>query len=489
MPRQTRCGATLILVICSSVILHAQLHHFKVESSAGGNIGRQKAGVAFAIKITAQQANNTTYTAFTGKVKITSTGSLSAGGDSTVKFSSGVLTSHSITISNTGMFAITATNIATGTSNTFPVIAFRSDDFNASNLNTGIWTFSDPVGDATLLLGGTKTANARLQLSVPAGVPHDLFTGRNTAPRIMQPAADADFTLDVKFDSPVSRAFQVQGVIVQQSPTVLIRFDFSSDGTATKAYAGSTANGFATDPVPRIPLTTIAPNNVAPLYMRIQRSGSTWTMLYSGDGTGYTQAGSFSLALTVTQVGAFVANAGTIIPAHTALFDYFFDGASPVAPEDGGTVADSLPPLVYDLLSVAGGNQIRVTWKTDERSKSRFDYGKTPSYGTTILDDTLRTNHTVMLRNLTSNTRYYFRVIATDSTGRATTIANQRDTTSAKTPTVISSWYGTSQTFGRIGNAAAVCEHPGQRHGSRRDRFCVVPAQRRGAGTAFVGTR
>ena len=451
MTLRTRCVATLLLVLLSTFILHAQLHHFKVEAAGGGNINRQKAGVAFALRITAQQANNTTYTAFTGKVKITSAGTLSAGGDSTLKFTAGVLPSHSVTIANTGVFTITATNGATGSSNTIPVVAFRSDDFNASNLNTAIWTFSDPLGDATLLLGGTKTSNAGLLLSVPEGVSHDLFTGRNTAPRILQPATNADFTLDVKFDSPVSQPFQVQGVIVQQSPTVLIRFDFSSDGRATKAYAGSTSNGFTTDPVQRIPLTTIAANNVAPLYMRIQRAGSTWTMLYSENGTSFTQAGSFSYALTVSHVGAFVANAGPAVPAHTAIIDYFFDGAAPIVPEDGGTVADSLAPLIYDLLSVAGGTDIRVTWKTDERSKSRFDYGKTPSYGTTIRDDTLRTNHTVMLRNLRNNTRYYFRIMATDSTARTTTIANQRDTTFVKTPTVITSWYGSSQTFGRLG--------------------------------------
>jgi hypothetical protein len=174
-------------------------------------------------------------------------------------------------------------------------------------------------------------------------------------------------------------------------------------------------------------------------------------MFYSTDGTAFATAGSFSLTLAVSQIGAFAANAGISIPAHTALIDYFFDAALPVAAEDGGTVVDSLPPLLYDLNSIAGGTDIRVTWQTDERSRSRFDYGKTTSYGTTVLDDTLRTMHTVMLRNLTNNTRYNFRIIATDSTGRATTTANQRDTTFAKTPTVFTSWYGTTQTFGKIG--------------------------------------
>jgi hypothetical protein len=263
----------------------------------------------------------------------------------------------------------------TGSSNAFTVYAFRSDDFNASNLNSGIWTFTDPVGGASIMLTGTNTANARLAISVPAGVSHDLYTGKNTAPRILQSCPNADFTLNVKFDSPVSQAYQVQGVIVQSSVTALLRFDFSSDGTSTKVFAASAANGFATAPVVQIPFTTVAPNGIVPLYMRIVRNGNVWTLLTSTNGTSFSQAGSFTLPLTVTRIGAFAGNAGPIVPAHTALVDYFFDAALPVSAEDGGAVVDTLPPLVYDLNSVAGSTDIRVTWRTDERAKSRFEYG------------------------------------------------------------------------------------------------------------------
>ncbi len=451
MTSRIRRIAALALLLLGLTSAQAQLHHFKVEIAGGGTIGTQRAGVPFGIRITAQQANNTTFTAFTGKVQVTSNGVLSAGGDSTAKFVAGVLTSHSITCGSTGSTTITATNGVTGSSNAFTVFAFRSDDFNASNVNTGFWTITDPLGDARVMLMGTRTANARIALSVPAGISHDLYSGKNTAPRVLQSCANADFTLNVKFDSPVSQPYQVQGVLVQGNATTLLRFDLSSDGTATKAFAASTTDGFATAPAIQIPFVSVAPNNVAPLYMRIVRTGSTWTMLTSTNGTSFSAIGSFSLPMTVSQIGMFVANAGTSVPAHTALVDYFFDAALPIAAEDGGTVVDSLPPLLYDLMSVAGGTDIRVTWRTDERAKSRFDYGKTPSYGTTILDDTLRTEHSVMLRNLTNNTRYNFRIIATDSTGRATTTANQRDTTYPKTPTVFTSWYGSTQTFGKVG--------------------------------------
>ena len=267
----------------------------------------------------------------------------------------------------------------------------------------------------------------------------------------MQPTANVDFTLDVKFDSPLSQIYQIQGVLVQQDANTLMRFDLSSDGTSTNAYAALTTDGFSTAPVTQIPLTQVAPNNVFPLYLRVSRAGDVWSMLTSTNGTTYSLVRSFTVALTVTQTGLWAGNSGTSVPGHTALIDYFFDSASPIAPEDGTAVIDSLPPLVYDILSIAGGTVMKVSWKTDERAKSRLEYGKTTSYGSVVLDDTLRTLHTILLRSLSNNTVYNFRIIATDSLGRKDTTANLKDTTFVKIPTLFALWYGNSQTFGKIG--------------------------------------
>jgi hypothetical protein len=72
--------AVFVLLLLDLAFAQAQLHHFKVELAGGGTIGTQRAGIPFSLRITAQQSNNTTYTAFTGKAKISSTGTLSAGG-------------------------------------------------------------------------------------------------------------------------------------------------------------------------------------------------------------------------------------------------------------------------------------------------------------------------------------------------------------------------------------------------------------------------
>ncbi len=116
------------------------LDHFLVEAAGGGAIPTQTAAVAFNIQITAQDANNNTVTLFDGAgntVDISSTGTLSAGSGTTATFSNGVLASHSVTITNTGSFTITATDSAgglgggteTGVSASFTVDAGPLDHF------------------------------------------------------------------------------------------------------------------------------------------------------------------------------------------------------------------------------------------------------------------------------------------------------------------------------------------------------------------------
>ncbi len=99
----------------------AQLDHFVVEAQGGGPISSQTAGVPLFIEVLAQDSMNNIDTAFLGKVRITSPGTM-LNSTITSPFVKGVLNSFGVTFSNTGTFTITATNTAgaqTGTSNTF----------------------------------------------------------------------------------------------------------------------------------------------------------------------------------------------------------------------------------------------------------------------------------------------------------------------------------------------------------------------------------
>src|ERR1700690_814544 len=114
------CRTILILVlgIVFAASSTAQLYHFAVQAQGGGPISSQTAGVPLFIQILAQDSLNNTDTAFQGKVRITSTGTI-LHNFITPPFVSGFLNSFSITFSNTGTFVVTATNTAgaqTGTS-------------------------------------------------------------------------------------------------------------------------------------------------------------------------------------------------------------------------------------------------------------------------------------------------------------------------------------------------------------------------------------
>jgi uncharacterized protein YjdB len=107
------------------------LDHFLVEESGGGAINTQTAGTQFYIQVTAQDAYDNTVTSFSGsgggghKAVITSTGALTGAPITTANFSSGVLASQSVTITNTGSFTLTATRSGgsqTGTSAAFDVV-------------------------------------------------------------------------------------------------------------------------------------------------------------------------------------------------------------------------------------------------------------------------------------------------------------------------------------------------------------------------------
>jgi hypothetical protein len=105
-----------------------------------------------------------------------------------------------------------------------------SDDFDANNLKTSIWTLTDPLRDATLKLSGAGTSDATLSISVPAGKNHELWTDGYAVPRIMQAATNTDFTVEVKFESNVTQAYQMQGVLVEQDSINIIRIELNSTG-------------------------------------------------------------------------------------------------------------------------------------------------------------------------------------------------------------------------------------------------------------------
>ena len=110
----------------STITAYGELAKFAVTTTSGSALGSQTAGTSFNVMITAQDSGNRTVTNFTGTVDITSTSLFSAGSGTTAAFTSGVLSSHTITLIRAGTSqTVTATRTSggseTGTSAAFTI--------------------------------------------------------------------------------------------------------------------------------------------------------------------------------------------------------------------------------------------------------------------------------------------------------------------------------------------------------------------------------
>ncbi len=153
---------------------------FRVERTPSGNISAKTAGQTFNTVITAIDGTGSTVTSFNGTVVVTSNCTLETGQGTTANFSSGVLSTHSLSISSVGNCSITATNSAgaqTGISNTFNVSA------GAPSEETSIITASPTV----ILNNGSSTSTITVDVKDEFG--NNVSSGGSTVTLMITPTA------------------------------------------------------------------------------------------------------------------------------------------------------------------------------------------------------------------------------------------------------------------------------------------------------------
>jgi len=317
-----------------------------------------------------------------------------------------------------------------------------SDDFSAANLNTDLWSLVDPLSDSGLAISGGE-----LFISVAGGTSHDVWKSGNDAPRVMQPAPNSDFEVEAKFSSVPAERYQLQGIIVEQDNGNFLRFDVYSDGGGLTLFAASFTNG---SPSVRHSQSIALTSGL--VFLRVSRVGDTWTLSFSDDGISWATATSFSHPLSVTNIGPFAGNAGSSSPSFTAVIDYFFNTASPISPEDGslGGEDTSAPLLLNPSVTAISDTEVALSWRTDEPTDGRVDYGLTSNYELgSVADPSLMTSHSYVIDGLTPGNTYQFRLASTDAAGNT---AESDNFSVMMTPLpVIDVWYGPNQTFGAIG--------------------------------------
>jgi regulation of enolase protein 1 (concanavalin A-like superfamily) len=328
----------------------------------------------------------------------------------------------------------------------------RSDDFNATALNNGIWQFQNPSGDGEVRMNGTNAL-----LVVRAGTStqgHGLWENEDRAPRMMQPANNSDFEMEVKFETVPTVNFADQGIIIQQDSKNFLRLDFYAkkpNATTTELYvfAAQIKNGKARTPV----FVNSKINIGLPLLMRVKRTGDSWTQSYSLDGQNWTVSATFTAQLNVTAVGVYAGNSKGS-PAYTASVDYVFNTAAPITPEDPNPALNKTPPTIYDFTYNKSATAIQVSWKTDKEAVGKAQFGATADYELGAAQSTgSGYMHSVTLSPLQPTTTYHFRATATDAGGNAGATPNQivrTDAADSNAP-VIDVWHGDTQTFGQRG--------------------------------------
>ena len=148
----------------------------------------------------------------------------------------------------------------------------------------------------------------------------------------------------------------------------------------------------------------------------------------------------------MTKIGLFVGNEGGSPPAYTAVFDYFFNTAYPINPEDptGSVIAPSITSHPGSVTSdegsrttftvVADGSPLNYQW---QRGGVNIAGATSANYTTPAL--------------LFADNASTFRCVVSNTLGTATSNLATLTVTSA-TAVGINVWYGLNQTFGAIGD-------------------------------------
>ncbi len=227
--------------------------------------------------------------------------------------------------------------------------ALLSDDFNPSTSEPNpSWRFYDPYDTSNIKDPGESAHSfdgTNALISIPKGSSHDLWKTNNTnkAPRLLQITPNTDFKFEVKFETSPKIKHQLQGVIIQQSDNIFLRFDvfYNTSGVHLFiAYIDGTTGKVTTHKSVALPKS--------PNYRQVIRSGDHWTLRYSDNGTTWTDAAKFTQKLTVTEVGFFAGTVG-VNPKFLSSVDYFIDLDEPITDTDTWTppaVENTPPPVI-----------------------------------------------------------------------------------------------------------------------------------------------
>jgi len=117
-----------------------------------------------------------------------------------------------------------------------------------------------------------------------------------------------------------------------------------------------------------------------------------------------------------------------------------------VGSDGSGSGEDTTAPDITNIkVGDDTGESVTITWDTDEDANSLVRYGPTTDYGSMAGDDTVNSDsdnftqdHSVIVKNLVPDTKYYFIVISYDAAGNINESSQESFTTSSGTSSISS---------------------------------------------------
>jgi hypothetical protein len=279
-----------------------------------------------------------------------------------------------------------------------------SDDFYGSSINTGLWTSTNPLSDATFGVSGSK-----LSIAVPGGTNHDLWSDVYTVPRLMQ-AVSGDpniFTFTVKFSGPMTgsaSSSSMQGIIAEQDTNNLLRVNYAYNGSSLTLFTAGFLKGRENYSI--IDTRTLT-TTTGPLWLRVVQGGGRFYVEYSSDGVTYTHINFFAWPLNVKKVGIFAGNVGTSPAAFTCYADYI------------ATTLPAKPNLELPLLNATDvPTPPTLTWDTTASATTyRVQVATDAAFSSPIYNDSTVTLTNKSVTGLANTQKYYWRVRGKNTSG------------------------------------------------------------------------
>jgi hypothetical protein len=173
----------------------------------------------------------------------------------------------------------------------------------ASSFTGPLWQLVAPAG------GSASISDGHLFLGVPGGSNHDPLLPSNQAVRVVQPVGNNNFDVAIKIDTLLvaTDANTGQGIMTVSNNEEFITFGLTTDGSkiGLNLSAHVVSDGVGTTVLVNVADFDAYQN---PMYLRMNRTGSTYTAFYSTDGADWTQASRFNDSRVPTAVGLFASN-------------------------------------------------------------------------------------------------------------------------------------------------------------------------------------